>query len=611
MGNTMVDQRQKPTPPCQMSGGSGKLTASGTNGVRTRKTNVGTLKGERRNVLLGRDLDRNQENENHYQQLRRFTPRRSPYIYELLIAIDIYGMQSGKKSRFCSLVGRWTYGSQVIDITNIGYLVSNITKYVDKHRQRLPSGNTHESLFVQKDGSSYSSSAAFSQYISTAFTEFSGLRLTTTNMRKACVNFLLNGNKSNKAITDSLARLMRYRPRTQRLRYYTLPENNTVHAVEHLVTEAASSIWLEIAALMFQVCTSMQDAFREKLQEEFNRFADFPLCSKQSRQGEYLESGKRQSLANTPLAQKAAGIDGTFEEITRASFNLFRAPDVTSRHTTTGSEIYVMQDFSGYEPGYAANFNTPQIRKQREHVSSERAVRRQGNPENRRITTRRRTATSNEASGSGDAQINFGASRSILVHPDRFYGYPNEDVIDWFVSFERIARANEWDTAKCGRMVSAYLRRPTGDHFEKVPEEEKADYQAVKRSLIERFSPADMRRTALEAYPVTNYSLRTLVESLSARYGFSCTVAIVKGHLDDCDLVSIGCPNAGCDETVLRRDAVEQRGLRPMELVQCDHCQKDMARRELASHISLECIGRRVECKFGCNATSLTRYSHI
>eukprot|EP00794_Sanderia_malayensis_P006335 gene6335-7061_t len=116
--------------------------------------------------------------------------------------------------------------------------------------------------------------------------------------------------------------------------------------------------------------------------------------------------------------------------------------------------------------------------------------------DNVRITTRRRTATSNEASGSGDAQINFGASRSILVHPDRFYGYPNEDVVDWFASFERIARANEWDTAKCGRMVSAYLRGPAGDHFEKVPEEEKADYEAVKRSLIKRFSPADMRRSA-------------------------------------------------------------------------------------------------------------------
>eukprot|EP00794_Sanderia_malayensis_P001178 gene1178-549_t len=117
-------------------------------------------------------------------------------------------------------------------------------------------------------------------------------------------------------------------------------------------------------------------------------------------------------------------------------------------------------------------------------------------------------------------------------------------------------------------------------------------------------------RTVLEATPVTNYSLRTVVESLSARCKlceFSSTVANVKDHLGDCDLVSIGCPNAGCDETVLRRDAVEHRGICPMELVQCDHCQKDMARRVLASHISVECIGRRVECEFGCNATSLTR----
>eukprot|EP00794_Sanderia_malayensis_P021128 gene21128-23202_t len=147
---------------------------------------------------------------------------------------------------FCNYKTSSTYGSQVIDVTNIGYLVSNITRYVDKHRQRLLSGNTHEFLFVQKDGSPFSSSAAFSQYMCTAFAEFSGLRLTTTNMRKACVNFVLNGNRSNKDITDSLARLMRHTPRMQRPRYYTQPENNTVPAVEHLSTEAASSIGLEI-----------------------------------------------------------------------------------------------------------------------------------------------------------------------------------------------------------------------------------------------------------------------------------------------------------------------------------------------------------------------------
>eukprot|EP00794_Sanderia_malayensis_P021130 gene21130-23205_t len=52
---------------------------------------------------------------------------------------------------FCNYKTSSTYGSQVIDVTNIGYLVSNITRYVDKHRQRLLSGNTHEFLFVQKD----------------------------------------------------------------------------------------------------------------------------------------------------------------------------------------------------------------------------------------------------------------------------------------------------------------------------------------------------------------------------------------------------------------------------------------------------------------------------
>ena len=106
----------------------------------------------------------------------------------------------------------------------------------------------------------------------------------------------------------------------------------------------------------------------------------------------------------------------------------------------------------------------------------------------------------NEASGSSDAQGAQGtvgyASRSLFVQPDRFYGCPNNDVIDWFASFERIARANEWDMSKWGRIVSAYLRGPAGDYFEEIPDEQKSSFRAIKKSLIERFSPADMRRSA-------------------------------------------------------------------------------------------------------------------
>ena len=39
-------------------------------------------------------------------------------------------------------------------------------------------------------------------------------------------------------------------------------------------------------------------------------------------------------------------------------------------------------------------------------------------------------------------------SKSIYVHPDKFYGYPNDDCLDWFASFERIVRANEWGRCK-------------------------------------------------------------------------------------------------------------------------------------------------------------------
>ena len=83
-----------------------------------------------------------------------------------------------------------------------------------------------------------------------------------------------------------------------------------------------------------------------------------------------------------------------------------------------------------------------------------------------------------------------------FVHSDKFYGYPNDDVIDWLSAFERIARANEWCKGKCGRMVSAYLRGPAGDHFEKLPDGEKSKFNIIKKSMVNRFSPADMRRSA-------------------------------------------------------------------------------------------------------------------
>ena len=96
----------------------------------------------------------------------------------------------------------------------------------------------------------------------------------------------------------------------------------------------------------------------------------------------------------------------------------------------------------------------------------------------------------------GTGRANVFVNKSIAVHPDKFYGYPNDDVIDWFSSFERIARANEWSLTKQGRMISAYLRGPAADHFEKLDTRNKSNYEAIKNSLIERFSPADMRRSA-------------------------------------------------------------------------------------------------------------------
>ena len=92
----------------------------------------------------------------------------------------------------------------------------------------------------------------------------------------------------------------------------------------------------------------------------------------------------------------------------------------------------------------------------------------------------------NEEAGSSVVhKRTHGGGSKIFVHPENFYGYPNDDVIDWFSSFERIARANEWNGEKQGRMVSAYFSGPAGDHFEKIKERDKTNYAAVKKSLID------------------------------------------------------------------------------------------------------------------------------
>ncbi len=45
----------------------------------------------------------------------------------------------------------------------------------------------------------------------------------------------------------------------------------------------------------------------------------------------------------------------------------------------------------------------------------------------------------NEATASGNEEQRTNHSKSFFVHP-KFYGYPNDDVLDWFASFERIDR---------------------------------------------------------------------------------------------------------------------------------------------------------------------------
>ena len=59
-------------------------------------------------------------------------------------------------------------------------------------------------------------------------------------------------------------------------------------------------------------------------------------------------------------------------------------------------------------------------------------------------------------------------------------GIPMVSVIDWFESLERIARANEWDAEKSGRMFSSFLSGLAGDHLKKIEEADKTTFHVVR-----------------------------------------------------------------------------------------------------------------------------------
>ncbi len=118
-------------------------------------------------------------------------------------------------------------------------------------------------------------------------------------------------------------------------------------------------------------------------------------------------------------------------------------------------------------------------------------------------------------------------------------------------------------------------------------------------------------RAVLDINPSTNYSLKTIVDGLDAKCTFCSYTSSVSGvvtHLKDCQMVTVECPNMNCGEVVTRRDAQLHSTVCHMANVACDYSSKEMRRRDLASHKSNNCVGCLVECKYGCNASSLTRY---
>ena len=110
------------------------------------------------------------------------------------------------------------YGSSDLPITDIEYLKEYLFLFIDKGRQRIMMDNTHDFLFMKTNGEPFNLSSEFSYYLGCVFGRY-GRRLTTVDLRRSLVTFVLEHEEANEELRKSLASLMKHSVRHQENTY--------------------------------------------------------------------------------------------------------------------------------------------------------------------------------------------------------------------------------------------------------------------------------------------------------------------------------------------------------------------------------------------------------
>ena len=114
---------------------------------------------------------------------------------------------------------RSTYGPNRTDLTALSFLTYYLKLYRSKFRPLLLCGKEHDYFFVNQRGDAFSQ-ASYGNYVGALFERYFDRRLTTTDIRKAVVNYFLTLPQSGDySLRESFATLMKHSVRTQK-RYY-------------------------------------------------------------------------------------------------------------------------------------------------------------------------------------------------------------------------------------------------------------------------------------------------------------------------------------------------------------------------------------------------------
>ena len=113
-----------------------------------------------------------------------------------------------------------TYGWSTVNISNIVYLSTSLTRYIDKYRPNLIGSHDHDYLFLTNDGRPFLASDQFTVHVSGIFECFCGVKhIGFSQLRHSVITYFLTEMKVNEDMRQSLSRLMKHSSRTQRRTY--------------------------------------------------------------------------------------------------------------------------------------------------------------------------------------------------------------------------------------------------------------------------------------------------------------------------------------------------------------------------------------------------------